>query len=243
LTLVEIITIVHMATPIPSTLHWRPLPTSPNIDSTTSTVISVENPNSNPCRRCLKDGQVGEKMHLLSYDPWLGPSPYRQSGPIYIHAEPKCELVELNADDAVPEQQRRRLLSVRAFDKNHMMVEYDVVKGEHLIESAEKLFGNYEAEYLHVHNAGPGESSSTRIFSLACLGDWQVLLFQRRAKTYLHPRHPLTLLPKVVLLLGLIARSSLGILESCASVRTSRASSDDHSLRMLYRFYPCQNLN
>lgn len=98
-------------------------------------------------------------MRLLSYDPWLGDGPYRQSGPIFVHEEPTCEKAEFPAGSYVPEQQRSRLLSVRAFTKDNMMVGCDTISGEHLISRAKKFFkgdGDERADYLNVHYAGAG---------------------------------------------------------------------------------------
>jgi hypothetical protein len=95
-------------------------------------------------------------MLLTPYDPWKGDSPYRQQGPIYLHVEPECQLVAVAAGAQVPEQQTRRLLSVRAYDREHMMTEFVTTEGKNLIEKAEELFGNQQAEYIHVYNAGPG---------------------------------------------------------------------------------------
>lgn len=98
-------------------------------------------------------------MELLSYDPWLGDCPYRQPGPIFVHAEPKCDLAEFPPGAPVPEQQSKRQLSVRAFNGNHMMVGLDTIDGQTLVKRAEDFFkqtGADRAEYVHVHYAGPG---------------------------------------------------------------------------------------
>ena len=98
-------------------------------------------------------------MRLLSYDPWLGDGPYRQSGPIFVHEEPKCEKAEFPVGSLLPEQQRTRLLSLRAFNGDHMMVGFDTVNGENLIERAEEFFkqgGDGYADYVNVHYSGPG---------------------------------------------------------------------------------------
>jgi hypothetical protein len=58
--------------------------------------------------------------------------------------------------DVVPEVMRTRLLSVRAFDRDHMIVDADVVEGKDAAALFERLFANPEAEYLHVHNAKRG---------------------------------------------------------------------------------------
>ena len=56
----------------------------------------------------------------------------------------------------MPDQQWRRLLSVRSFDKDHMMTGGDVVDGKDLIARAETYFNDDKVIYLHVHNAKPG---------------------------------------------------------------------------------------
>ena len=80
-----------------------------------------------PCRRCLTDAEPGETLLLLSYDPWLVDSPYRQPGPVFVHEQ--CETAVVTA---LPEQQRRRLLSVRAFDAEGMARDAFVVHGSEL---------------------------------------------------------------------------------------------------------------
>jgi Protein of unknown function (DUF1203) len=56
----------------------------------------------------------------------------------------------------VPEQLRKRMLAVRAFDRLGMMLAFELVDGHLLEQAIEKLFVNPDAEYLHVHFAAPG---------------------------------------------------------------------------------------
>ena len=91
-------------------------------------------------------------MLLLSYDPFLGDSPYSGPGPIFVHQK-HCAPYQ---GTEVPEQQRRRLLSVRAYDGRHMMVGSDALQGSELEEVAGRMLGETGVEYLHVHNAKPG---------------------------------------------------------------------------------------
>ena len=112
--------------------------------------VRVDKPNAFPCRRCLQDGAPGETMLLLSYDPFVGASPYSGPGPIYVH-DRDCSPFE---GDEIPDQLTRRLLSIRAYDDDHMLVDADVIEGVNLEPAAERLLR--EASYLHVHNARPG---------------------------------------------------------------------------------------
>ena len=126
-----------------------PLPAALDDDPGAVRVIADE-PHSYPCRRCLLDAEPGETMLLLGYDPFLGTSPYAGRGPIYVH-ERECTPF---AGDGLPDQLTRRLLSVRAYDEQHMLVGADVTDGAELRGVAERLLEG--AAYLHVHNARPG---------------------------------------------------------------------------------------
>jgi hypothetical protein len=56
----------------------------------------------------------------------------------------------------IPEQQRRRLLSVRAYDDRDWIVDAEVTPGEQLATLIEKFFADPRVRYLHVHNARRG---------------------------------------------------------------------------------------
>jgi hypothetical protein len=113
---------------------------------------TVSDANTAPCRRCLTDAQPGEDVVLVSYDPFTVDSPYRSASPVFVHAK-NCARYE---GAAIPEQQRRRLLSVRSFDADAMMREADVVDGTDLDAAIEKMFADDAVEFIHVHNAKPG---------------------------------------------------------------------------------------
>jgi Protein of unknown function (DUF1203) len=130
-------------------MRVTPLP-APLTDDPGASRVRVDKPNAYPCRRCLKDGEVGETMMLLSYDPFVGASPCSGPGPIYVH-DRDCTPFD---GEEIPDQLTRRLLSVRAYDGNHMLVDADVIQGAELEDAAQRLLR--DASYLHVHNARPG---------------------------------------------------------------------------------------
>ncbi|KAI0400277.1 hypothetical protein F4802DRAFT_602179 [Xylaria palmicola] len=143
---------------LPETLRWRPLP-APLVEHAPSALSVLRTPDQPvPCRRCLRDSRAGDEMLLLSYDPFLGDSPYRCASPIYVHAKPSCEPAALpTSGGAFAEQQRGRLLSVRAYDGGHMLRGAEVVAGDRLVETCQQLLGGGSAaEYCHVHYAEPG---------------------------------------------------------------------------------------
>jgi hypothetical protein len=132
-------------------MHVIPLP-MPLAEEAPGVHVTADAPNAYPCRRCLRDAEPGEALLLTGYDPFTGASPYSGRGPIYVH-ESSCAPF---AGDAIPEQLTRRLLSVRAYDERHMLVDSDVTDGARLEAVAERLLGTTGAAYLHVHNARPG---------------------------------------------------------------------------------------
>jgi Protein of unknown function (DUF1203) len=107
-----------------------------------------------PCRRCLRDAEIGDTVSLVSYDPFAGTSPYTQPGPIFLHTD-GCRAWG-GPVDRVPAQLLRRQLSVRAFDRDHMMRDARIVAGTCLEATARELLEDDEVAYLHVHNAAPG---------------------------------------------------------------------------------------
>jgi len=106
-----------------------------------------------PCRVSLQDAEVGETVLLMNYEHQSMPTPFRSSHAIFVResaAEAKLE------ENEVPGLFRNRLLSVRAFDTTGMIVDADVVEGEHLESVIENMFANESAECLHIHNAKRG---------------------------------------------------------------------------------------
>lgn len=123
-----------------------------DIDVTGSSPTTVTESGVTPCRRCLRDAVPGETVHLVSHDPFTVDSPYRGASPVYVHAK-ECPVYR---GHEVPEQQRRRLLSVRSYDATAMMREAAVLPGDQLTEALDRAFADPGTAFVHVHNAGPG---------------------------------------------------------------------------------------
>ena len=105
-----------------------------------------------PCRISLTDAQAGEELLLVNYEHHPVASPYRMRFAVFVRkGEERYDEV-----DRVPEQLRLRTLAVRAFDRDGMMVGWELVDGKTLISAIERLFADRRAEYLHIHFAAPG---------------------------------------------------------------------------------------
>lgn len=106
-----------------------------------------------PCRVSLQDADVGEELVLVNYRHLDGNTPYAASHAIYVrkdaeHAQP------LPGD--VPPVLAERLLSVRAFDAQNLMVAADVTEGTNLAALLDAMFANTDVTVIHVHNAKQG---------------------------------------------------------------------------------------
>lgn len=106
-----------------------------------------------PCRVSLEDARAGETLVLVNHASQTGASPYRAQHAVFVRegaAEAKPEPGE------VPPVIRTRLMSLRAFDKDAMMIDADVCAGETVGERLDQLFARAEVREVHLHNAGPG---------------------------------------------------------------------------------------
>ena len=106
-----------------------------------------------PCRVSLRDADAGARMFLLNYEHQPANSPYRSTHAIYVQDGAVMSNVPVNT---VPDVLRTRLLSIRAFDSDGMIVDADVVEGAECAAVFRRLLANDKAAYLHVHNAKRG---------------------------------------------------------------------------------------
>jgi hypothetical protein len=106
-----------------------------------------------PVRCCLTDASADEGVLLLSLQPPCADSPYTAASPVYVHSH-RCG--GYRADGSVPEMLRSRLLSLRGYDRNHMITGTEVVQGDRLEAAAGRLLATAATAYLFVHFAGPG---------------------------------------------------------------------------------------
>jgi hypothetical protein len=105
-----------------------------------------------PCRISLTDAKEGDEVILVNYEHQDADTPYRSRHALYVRAgERRYDQV-----GEVPEQLRKRLLSVRAFDAQGMMLNADVTDGKALETQIDKFFADGKVAYLHLHYARPG---------------------------------------------------------------------------------------
>jgi hypothetical protein len=113
----------------------------------------VDEPIGFPDRIEMRDAALGETVLLLNHVCQPADTPYRASHAIFVRegAEETYDRV-----DEVPDVLRRRLMSLRAYDRDGMMLDADVVEGKEIEGVIERFFGNPDVSYIHAHNAKRG---------------------------------------------------------------------------------------
>ncbi|HXD75973.1 MAG TPA: DUF1203 domain-containing protein, partial [Vicinamibacterales bacterium] len=106
-----------------------------------------------PCRVSLEDAQPGERVILVPFCHQPEQSPYRASGPVFVRESAATATPEPNA---VPALLRSRMLSVRAYDASHLMIDADVLDGRDLESVLTRMFSREAVAYAHIHFARPG---------------------------------------------------------------------------------------
>lgn len=105
-----------------------------------------------PCRVSLTDARPGDAVILVNYEHQDAATPYRSRHAIYVReGEERFDRV-----GEIPEQLRRRLLSVRAFDEAGMMQAAEVIEGRALEVLIDTFLKDPKVAYLHLHYARPG---------------------------------------------------------------------------------------
>lgn len=105
-----------------------------------------------PCRISLTDAQPGEQVILTNYQHHDVDSPFRASFAIYVR-EGELQFDEI---DQVPQQLRKRTLSLRGFDVQGLMVDCSLTAGSELERAVEVLLANDQISYVHAHFAAAG---------------------------------------------------------------------------------------
>jgi hypothetical protein len=106
-----------------------------------------------PCRVSLEDAKIGKELILVNYRHLEGTTPYAASHAIYVMKDATQARLDVGE---VPMVLARRLLSVRGFNAQKLMVKADVIDGACLAERLEEMFAEKDIEFVHIHNARQG---------------------------------------------------------------------------------------
>lgn len=106
-----------------------------------------------PDRVEMRDAEPGETLLLLNYVSQPADTPYQARHAIFVR---EGAAIVYDRVDEIPEVMRGRILSLRAFDADGMMVDADLAEGAAIEPLIERFFANPQVDYIHAHNAKRG---------------------------------------------------------------------------------------
>lgn len=110
-------------------------------------------PHAAPCRVSLEDAAPGERLILAHHLHLDAPaSPYRQGGPVFVRES----ATEAAPTADVPDMLSRRLLSVRAFDADALMIDAEALEGRALADWLDRAFADPAVVRVQIHTARRG---------------------------------------------------------------------------------------
>lgn len=114
-------------------------------------LVTADSPSGYPCRHCLQCAKTGEQLILFPFAS-VDSGPYKECGPIFVHAEPCTRYAETERyPDAV-----RNGRSVRAYDARKFMIDARVVNGEDPERLIAELLANPDVSFLQVRSVTRG---------------------------------------------------------------------------------------
>lgn len=103
-----------------------------------------------PCRIQLDDAKAGEALLLVNHLSHEGNNPYRASHAIFVSERAAEAAVYM---DEIPPALDRRILSLRAFDRDGMMVDAALAQPGEADPVIRRLLADERVDHLDAHNA------------------------------------------------------------------------------------------
>ena len=106
-----------------------------------------------PDRIEVRDAEPGETLLLLNHEHQPAATPYRATHAIFVR---EGATTAYSRENEIPEAMRSRMLSLRAFDAAHLMVDAELVDGREAEAAIARLFAQPAVAYLQAHYATRG---------------------------------------------------------------------------------------
>lgn len=103
----------------------------------------------NPCRHCLRRANAGERLVLFSYSPFDTRNPYKEVGPIFVHAD-GCP--RYPQDDRLPEDSLNRPITLRGYDAAQRIAQVAVVVDGTTERRVEELLADPDIAFIHARS-------------------------------------------------------------------------------------------
>ena len=106
-----------------------------------------------PDRIALSDAPVGQSVLLVNYVHQPADTPYRASHAIFVREDTYDRFDAINQ---IPPMLLTRVISLRAFGVDHMLVDADLADGAALEAPIQHLLANPDTAYIQAHFAKQG---------------------------------------------------------------------------------------
>ena len=106
-----------------------------------------------PDRIEMRDAYPGETLLLINHVSLDQDTPYRATHAIFVREGAEDTY---RGENEIPDVMFKRLLSLRAFDSDGMMIEAAIATGEKIQMAIERFFENPQVSCIHAHNATRG---------------------------------------------------------------------------------------
>lgn len=103
-----------------------------------------------PCRVTLDDADIGETLLLVNHVSHGGDNPYRASHAIFVS---EAATAAARYEHEIPPALDRRVLSLRAFDADGMMVDASLAQPGEADEVVRRLLADPAVDHIDAHNA------------------------------------------------------------------------------------------
>jgi hypothetical protein len=110
-------------------------------------------PGAFPDRIELRHAAPGESLLLVNHTHQPADNPYRAAHAVFVLEGARTAFDRVGV---VPEVLRPRVLSLRAFDASHLMVDADLVDGREVESLIQRLLADPQVAYVHAHYARRG---------------------------------------------------------------------------------------
>jgi len=115
-------------------------------------LITVDTPESAPCRHCLRWAQPGERVILFPYTAIPSGQPYSETGPIFVHAD-ECQ--RYSATNEYPAD-FCNCRGFRAYDSKYNIIDAQIANGSAPEVAIEGLFENPATSFVDARSATRG---------------------------------------------------------------------------------------
>jgi Protein of unknown function (DUF1203) len=116
--------------------------------------VVADAPDAYPCRVALERVREGEELLLVHYAHQPIPaSPYRAGGPIFVSRDARQPA---RYRDELPPAFRDRLLSLRAYDREALIVDAEVAEGNEVPALIDRFLSRPDVAHVDAHFARRG---------------------------------------------------------------------------------------